>query len=36
VLFAVTVSNGTWGLAFALAAVFPLVGRFMLRPLAGH
>ncbi len=36
VLFAVTVSRGSWALAFALAAIFPLAGRLILRPLAGH
>jgi sugar phosphate permease len=36
VLFAVTVSHGSWAFAFALAAVFPLVGRTTLAPLRGH
>ena len=36
VLFAATVSRASWSFAFGLAALFPLVGRFMLRPLVGH
>jgi sugar phosphate permease len=36
VLFAATVSKASWTFAFGLAAVFPLVGRFMLRPLVRH
>ena len=36
VLFAATVSHGSWTLAFGLAAVFPLAGRFILRPLVGY
>jgi sugar phosphate permease len=36
VLFAATVSRGSWAFAFALAAIFPLAGRLMLRPLVGH
>jgi sugar phosphate permease len=36
VLFAATVSRASWAFAFGLAALFPLVGRFMLRPLVGH
>jgi hypothetical protein len=36
VLFAVTVSHGSWTLAFALAALFPLAGRLILRPLVGY
>ncbi len=36
VLFAATVARGSWALAFALAAIFPLAGRLMLRPLVGH
>jgi sugar phosphate permease len=36
VLFAATVSRESWAFAFALAAIFPLAGRLMLRPLAGH
>jgi MFS family permease len=34
VLFAVTVSASSWAVAFALAALFPLVGRLALGPLA--
>ncbi len=34
VLFAVTVSAGSWAAALALAALFPLVGRLALGPLA--
>lgn len=34
VLFAVSVSAGSWAAAFLLAAVFPLVGWWALRPLA--
>jgi hypothetical protein len=36
VLFATTVSRGSWALAFLLAAGFPLAGRAILRPLRGH
>jgi sugar phosphate permease len=36
VLFAATVSRGSWALAFFLAAGFPLAGRAVLRPLRGH
>ena len=36
VLFAATVSFGSWGLAFALAAVFPFVGSLFLRPLRAY
>jgi len=36
VLFAVTVSAGSWAVAFALAALFPLVGWSVLRPLRGY
>jgi sugar phosphate permease len=36
VLFAATVSRGSWALAFLIAAVFPLAGRALLRPLRGH
>jgi sugar phosphate permease len=36
VLFAATVSRGSWALAFLLAAAFPLAGRAVLRPLRGH
>jgi hypothetical protein len=36
VLFAATVSNASWALAFALAAIFPLVGRVVLAPLKGY
>jgi MFS family permease len=32
-LFAATVSLGSWGLAFAVAAVFPFAGSLFLRPL---
>jgi sugar phosphate permease len=34
VAFAAAVSETSWGLAFALAAVFPLAGAWLLRPLA--
>ncbi|CAN5750685.1 MFS transporter [soil metagenome] len=34
VLFATTVSSGSWTVAFALSALFPLVGWWALRPLA--
>jgi MFS family permease len=36
VLFAVTVSTGSWALAFAVAACFPLAGWVALRPLRGY
>jgi sugar phosphate permease len=36
VLFAVSVSVGSWAAAFVLAAVFPLVGWLALRPLRGY
>ncbi len=36
VLFAATVSSGSWRLAFALAAVFPLAGSLVLRPLRAY
>ncbi len=36
VLFAATVSRGSWAVALALAAVFPLAGWWGLRPLRGH
>ncbi|MEP7225129.1 MAG: hypothetical protein ABI783_09250, partial [Actinomycetota bacterium] len=36
VLFAATVSMSSWTVAFALAALFPLVGWWALRPLRGH
>lgn len=36
VLFAATVSAGSWSVAFALAALFPLVGWGALRPLRGY
>ncbi|MDQ3671279.1 MAG: MFS transporter [Actinomycetota bacterium] len=36
VLFAATVSLWSWTAAFALAALFPLVGWWALRPLRGH
>ena len=34
VLFATTVSSGSWTMAFAFSALFPLVGWWALRPLA--
>jgi sugar phosphate permease len=34
VAFAAAVSETSWGLAFALAALFPLAGAWLLRPLA--
>lgn len=36
VLFAATVSMSSWTVAFALAALFPLVGWWALWPLRGH
>jgi len=36
VAFAAVVSGTSWPIAFALAAVFPLVGAWLLRPLAGY
>ena len=36
VLFAATVSAGSWSLAFAVAALFPLAGWYALRPLRGY
>jgi sugar phosphate permease len=36
VAFAAMVSGTSWPIAFALAAVFPLVGAWLLRPLAGY
>jgi hypothetical protein len=36
VAFAVAVSSTSWQAAFLLAAVFPLVGWWTLRPLVGH
>ena len=36
VLFAATVSRGSWAVAFLLAAAFPLAGRALLRPLRGY
>jgi MFS family permease len=36
IVFAATVSETSWGLAFLLAALVPLVGRFALRPLRGQ
>jgi MFS family permease len=36
IMFAATVSETSWGLAFLLAAFVPLVGRFALRPLRGY
>ena len=36
VLFAAAVSRASWGFAFALAGLFPLVGVWLLRPLDGH
>jgi sugar phosphate permease len=35
-LFAATVSVGSWGVAFALAAVFPFAGSLFLRPLRAY
>lgn len=35
-LFAATVSAGSWPAAFAIAALFPIAGSLMLRPLHGH
>ncbi len=34
--FALGVSVGSWSAAFAFAAVFPLAGWWLLRPLTGH
>jgi len=36
VAFAAAVSGTSWTIAFALAAVFPLAGVWLLRPLAAH
>ena len=36
VAFAAVVSVSSWGLAFGLAALFPLAGALLLRPLAGR
>ena len=36
VVFAAVVTATSWGLAFGLAALFPLVGALLLRPLRGH
>jgi len=36
VAFAAVVSASTWGLAFGLAALFPLAGVWLLRPLASR
>jgi MFS family permease len=36
VAFAAVVSAQSWGLAFGLAALFPLAGAWLLRPLAEH
>ena len=36
VAFAAVVSGTSWTIAFALAAVFPLAGVWLLRPLAAH
>jgi sugar phosphate permease len=36
VAFAAAVSTTSWGVAFGLAAVFPLAGAWLLRPLAGR
>ena len=36
VAFAAVVSGSSWTIAFALAAVFPLAGAWLLRPLAAH
>ncbi len=36
VAFAAVVSGTSWTIAFALAAVFPLAGAWLLRPLAAH
>lgn len=35
-VFAVTVSAGSWAAAFAIAALFPIAGSFVLRPLGGR
>jgi sugar phosphate permease len=35
VSFAAVVSGTSWGIAFALAALFPLAGAWLLRPLTG-
>jgi sugar phosphate permease len=36
ILFAASVSSTSWAIAFALAALVPLAGRFSLGPLRGH
>ena len=36
IVFAASVSSTSWAVGFLLAALVPLVGRIMLRPLAGH
>ncbi len=36
VLFAVSISSLSWTAAFALAALFPLLGWLALRPLRGY
>ena len=36
VAFAAMVSGTSWAIAFGLAAVFPLAGAWLLRPLAAH
>ncbi len=35
-VFATTVSAGSWSAAFVIAALFPIAGSLMLRPLRGH
>ena len=35
-VFAATVSAGSWSAAFAIAALFPVAGSLVLRPLRGH
>ena len=36
IVFATTVSSTSWALAFGLAALVPLAGRFVLRPLRAY
>jgi hypothetical protein len=35
-VFAATVSAGSWPAAFAVAALFPIAGSIVIRPLGGH
>ncbi|HEX2345452.1 MAG TPA: MFS transporter [Gaiellaceae bacterium] len=35
-VFAATVSAGSWSAAFVIAALFPVAGSLMLRPVSGH